>query len=50
MQTRVDQIAERVYRISTYIAEIGPTGFTFNQFLVDADETCATASLRSADA
>jgi flavorubredoxin len=38
MQARVDQIAERVYRISTYIAEIGPTGFTFNQFLVDADE------------
>jgi flavorubredoxin len=38
MQTRIDQIAERVYRISTYIAKIGPTGFTFNQFLVDADE------------
>jgi flavorubredoxin len=38
MQTRVDQIAERIYRISTYVPEIGPTGFTFNQFLVDAEE------------
>ena len=38
MQTRVDQIAERIYRISTFVPEIGPTGFTFNQFLVDAEE------------
>jgi len=38
MQTSVDQIAERIYRISTYVPEIGPTGFTFNQFLIDADE------------
>ena len=38
MQTRTDQISDRVYRISTYIPEIAPSGFTFNQFLVDADE------------
>jgi hypothetical protein len=38
MQASVDQIAERIYRISTYIPEIGPTGFSFNQFLVDAEE------------
>jgi flavorubredoxin len=38
MQTSVDQIAERVYRISTCIPEVAPGGFTFNQFLVDADE------------
>jgi flavorubredoxin len=38
MQASVDQIAERIYRISTYVPEIGPTGFTFNQFLVDAEE------------
>jgi flavorubredoxin len=38
MQTRVDQISERIYRISTWIPEIGPGGFTFNQFLLDADE------------
>src|SRR4051795_11506552 len=38
MQANVDQIADRIYRISTYVPEIGPTGFTFNQFLVDAEE------------
>ncbi|MCA1710656.1 MAG: MBL fold metallo-hydrolase [Actinobacteria bacterium] len=38
MQTDVDQIADRIYRISTCIPEIAPGGFTFNQFLVDADE------------
>ncbi|HLH99404.1 MAG TPA: MBL fold metallo-hydrolase [Acidimicrobiales bacterium] len=38
MQPRIDEIADRVYRFSTYVPDIGPTGFTFNQFLVDADE------------
>jgi flavorubredoxin len=38
MDTRVDQIADRIYRLSTFVPEVGPTGFTFNQFLVDADE------------
>lgn len=38
MSASVDQIADRIYRISTFVPEIGPTGFTFNQFLVDADE------------
>jgi len=38
MQTNVDQIAERIYRISTCIPELAPGGFTFNQFLVDAEE------------
>jgi flavorubredoxin len=38
MKTDVDQIADRVYRLSTFMPEIGPTGFTFNQFLVDAEE------------
>jgi flavorubredoxin len=38
MQTRTDQISDHIYRISTYIPEIAPAGFTFNQFLVDADE------------
>src|SRR5439155_422025 len=30
--------ADRIYRLSTFVPDIGPTGFTFNQFLVDADE------------
>lgn len=38
METRIDEIAECIYRLSTFAPDIGPTGFTFNQFLVDADE------------
>ncbi len=38
MQARVTEIADRVYRISTLVEEVGPGGFTFNQFLVDAPE------------
>ncbi|HTO68936.1 MAG TPA: MBL fold metallo-hydrolase [Myxococcota bacterium] len=37
--TRVDEIADRVYRISTPVPPANfPGGFTFNQFLVDDDE------------
>src|ERR1700730_14209925 len=38
METKVDEIAERIYRLSTFLPTVGPSGFTFNQFLVDADE------------
>ncbi|MGH9029263.1 MAG: MBL fold metallo-hydrolase [Acidimicrobiales bacterium] len=38
METRIDEIADRIYRFSTHVPDIGPTGFTFNQFLVDAGE------------
>jgi flavorubredoxin len=38
METRIDEIADHVYRLSTFVTDVGPTGFTFNQFLVDADE------------
>ncbi len=38
MQTRVDQIGDRIYRLSTCIPEVAPDGFTFNQFLIDAEE------------
>ncbi|MGZ6951436.1 MAG: oxygen-binding di-iron domain-containing protein [Acidimicrobiia bacterium] len=38
MTTTVDEIAPDLYRISTFVPEIGPTGFTFNQFLVRDDE------------
>jgi flavorubredoxin len=34
----VDEIADDVFRISTFVPEVGPTGFTFNQFLVRAEE------------
>jgi flavorubredoxin len=38
MPTTVDEIAPGVYRLSTLVSEIGPTGFTFNQFLIDDEE------------
>jgi flavorubredoxin len=38
METSVDEIAERIYRLSTFLPAVGPRGFTFNQFLVDAGE------------
>ena len=39
MQTRVSEIAAGVYRLSTLVPEVAPpAGFTFNQFLLMADE------------
>jgi flavorubredoxin len=38
METTTNEIAERIYRLSTFVADIGPTGFTFNQFLIDAEQ------------
>jgi flavorubredoxin len=39
METRISEIADGIYRLSTFVPEIAPpAGFTFNQFLIDADE------------
>jgi flavorubredoxin len=39
MSTTVDEIANGIYRLSTWVPDIAPpAGFTFNQFLIDADE------------
>jgi len=38
MQSKVDEIAEGIFRISTWIPDVSPDGFTFNQFLVAAEE------------
>lgn len=38
MPTRLDEIGAGIYRLSTFVPDIGPTGFTFNQFLLDDDE------------
>jgi flavorubredoxin len=39
METTVDEIADGIYRLSTYVPEVAPpAGFTFNQFLIRADE------------
>ena len=38
MTTNLDEIAPNIYRLSTFVSDIGPTGLTFNQFLLDDDE------------
>ncbi|MGH9212357.1 MAG: MBL fold metallo-hydrolase [Acidimicrobiales bacterium] len=38
MQSTVDEIAGGIYRISTWIPDVSPEGFTFNQFLLADDE------------
>lgn len=38
METTITEIASRIYRLSTFVPDIAPpVGFTFNQFLIDAD-------------
>jgi len=36
--TTIDEIATGIYRLSTFVPQIGPSGFTFNQFLLDDEE------------
>src|SRR5918912_4140499 len=38
MRTAVDEIAEGLYRICTHVDDGSPDGFTFNQFLLDAED------------
>jgi flavorubredoxin len=38
MTPTVDEIADDIFRISTFIPEVSPEGFTFNQFVVRGDE------------
>ena len=39
METRTDEIADGIFRLSTFVPEIAaPAGFTFNQFFVVGDE------------
>ena len=38
MQTQITEIADRIYRLSTFLENAGSQGFTFNQFLIDAEE------------
>src|SRR5690606_10974285 len=39
METKISEIADGLYRLSTYVPGIAPpAGFTFNQFLVLGDE------------
>ena len=34
MSVRIDEIAPDTFRLSTFASDVGPTGFSFNQFLV----------------
>jgi hypothetical protein len=39
MKTTINEVADGIYRLSTYVPDIAPpAGFTFNQFLVLGDE------------
>ena len=38
VDTNVDEIADGIFRLSTWIPDISPEGFTFNQFLVTGEQ------------
>src|SRR5262245_27142666 len=39
METKIDEIAPDIYRLSTWIPDVAPpAGFTFNQFVIRGDE------------
>jgi flavorubredoxin len=39
METRIDEVAAGIYRLSTFVPQVAaPLGFTFNQFLMVAEE------------
>ncbi|RBP10335.1 hypothetical protein DFR50_1196 [Roseiarcus fermentans] len=38
METKISEVADRIYRLSTYAPDVAPpAGFTFNQFLILGD-------------
>ncbi|MGH8989245.1 MAG: MBL fold metallo-hydrolase [Acidimicrobiales bacterium] len=38
MDTQTSEIAEGIYRFSNFVPDVGPTGFTFNQYLINDDQ------------
>lgn len=38
LQTKVDEIADQIFRLSTWVPDISEHGFTFNQFLLTGDQ------------
>jgi flavorubredoxin len=38
VETRINEIADGIYRLSTFIPDVPPTGLAFNQFLIGGDE------------
>ena len=49
MKTEITEIADKIYRLSTFVPQVGPTGFTFNQFLIDAERAAAVPLRPSLD-
>ena len=47
MPTTLDEIADGIYRISTFVPEVGPDGFTFNQFLVSVAKLSVVFALKT---
>ena len=41
MDTRISEIADGIYRLSTFVRDVGPTGFMFNQFLINDERAAA---------
>ena len=37
METRINEIADGIYRLSTFVPDLTPGGFTFNQFVVKGE-------------
>ena len=43
METKIDEIAPDIYRLSTWIADVAPpAGFTFNQFVIRGESPCSS--------
>ena len=38
MDIETTEIADGIYRFSTFVPDVGPTGFTFNQYLIDDEQ------------
>ena len=38
MMTKTNEIADGIFRLSTFVPDLTPDGFTFNQFLIKAEE------------
>jgi flavorubredoxin len=38
VKTTIDEIADGIHRVSTFVPDLGPDGFTFNQFLIRAEQ------------
>src|SRR4051812_48796406 len=38
MTAKIDEIGDGIFRLSIFVPEVGPGGFTFNHFLIKGDE------------